>query len=130
MSAGPAKLVVPMFLLGLLSGAALGSWGQRALFHRHQRAEAPNAERALDHLDRELHLDAQQKETVKKILLAKQTESAALEKERRDKAAALRQSARREISGALHADQLAAFQSMCDRADKRIKERWPEDKQP
>jgi hypothetical protein len=128
MSSGPGKLVMPMFVLGLLSGAALGSWGQRAMQRRHAHGEAPDVQRALDRLDRELHFDAPQKEAVKKILLAKQTEIAAQEKEQRDKADALRQSARRALAAALNPDQQAKFQTMCDRADKRIKERWAENK--
>jgi hypothetical protein len=128
MSTGTGKLVLPMFVLGLLSGAALGSWGQRALFHRRGPGETPDAQRALDRLDRELHLEATQKDAVKKILLAKQIEIVAQEKEHREKAEALRQSVRRELSVVLTADQQVKFAAMCERADKRFKERWPEDK--
>jgi len=117
-----------MFVLGLLSGAALGSWGQRAFQRRHGRPDAPDAQRALDHMDHELHFDDQQKDAVKKILLSKQGEIAALEKEHRDKAEALRLAVRKDIAAVLKPDQQAKFQTMCDRADERFKERWPENK--
>jgi hypothetical protein len=128
MSSGPGKLVVPMFVLGLLSGAALGSWGQRAFQRRHGRPDMPDAQRALEHMDRELHFDDRQKDVMKKILLAKQAESAAQEKEHREKAETLRQAVRKEISAVLNPDQQTKFQAMCDRADERFKERWPENK--
>ncbi len=127
MRSGPGKLVVPMFVLGLLSGGALGSWGQREMMRRRMRdGDVPDVQRMLDHLDRDLHLDPQQKEAVKKILLVKQTEMAAQEKEHRDKAEALRQAVRRELAGTLTPEQQTKFKTMCERADKRIKQRWPE----
>lgn len=126
MRSGSGKLVVPIFVLGLLGGAALGSWGQRALFHRHLRRGDQDVPRALARLDAELGLSSGQKEAVEKILLGKQTELAALEKERRDRSDAERLAVRREIAQQLTPDQQAKFKNLCDTADKRILERWPE----
>ncbi len=115
-------------LLSLLSGAALGSWGQRVVLHRRQRAETFDAQRALEHLDHELGLDARQKEAVKKILLARQQEAAAMEKDRHHRIADERRAARAEIVRELTPEQRPKFQALCDRADKRIQERWPDEK--
>ncbi len=120
------KLLIPVFALGLLSGGAMGSWGQRVLFHRHMRAGEAEVSRALDRLNAELVFDDAQKSAVEKILSAKQDELSVLEKERSDRSFAVRQAARREIALLLNSDQQAKFQVLCDIADKRIKERSPE----
>ncbi len=120
------RLVAPMFVLGLLAGGALGSWGQRALFHKHMRSGDQDVPRALARLDAELGLSPEQKAVVEKILSGKQTELAALEKERRDRSDAERLAVRREIAQQLSPDQQSKFKVLCDTADKRIQERWPQ----
>ena len=63
--------VVPAFLLGLVIGAASGSWGQRTLFRHHPEMDR---RRALERLTRELDLDDAQKTIVAAALDAKRAE--------------------------------------------------------
>jgi hypothetical protein len=64
------KQAVPVFALGLLLGAAGGSWAHRMAVRRFMRDGLPRPERMLDNLSRELKLDAGQKDALKKVLEA------------------------------------------------------------
>jgi hypothetical protein len=123
MSLGSSKLVPAFVALGVLCGAALGSWGQRAWTLAHAHGPTRDAAKALEHLDHELGLDAGQKDAVKKILLDRQTELDARTKAQHESEDALRQKVRGEIAAALKPDQQIKFKALCDRADQKIKER-------
>jgi len=123
MSGGSSKLVVPLFVLSLVSGAALGSWGQRAWARAHPPGPTRDAGKALERLDHELGLDADQKAAIKKILLGRQTELESQSKDQRAKEDALRLKVRAEITAVLKPDQTTKFKALCDRADQKIMER-------
>lgn len=55
--------IAAVFLLGLILGAAAGSWGQRAHMLREMR-RGPDPKRMLDRLGRQLSLDDAQKAAV------------------------------------------------------------------
>jgi len=119
----PRRLAALAFLFGLL----VGSWAQRVLCRRPY-GKVFDAQRALSHLDRELRLDPGQKDAVEKVLLSRQAEIASEEAERRKRMTAGRLATRREIAALLTPRQQPKFRELCERADKRIKERWGDDK--
>ncbi|MFA6030477.1 MAG: hypothetical protein WC969_11535 [Elusimicrobiota bacterium] len=110
---------IPLFILGLLLGAALGSWGHRAAVHRFMRPPEPG--RMIDHLSRELKLDAEQQEAVRAVFEARRGQA---EKMRRDNEArfeVIRVEVRAELAKVLRPEQLARFDELAARRERRMR---------
>lgn len=103
---------VPAFLLGLALGAAAGSWGQRAAFHRMMSNEAGHRRMMLDRLSRELGLNEGQRASVSAALESKKADVERLKAETFARLEAIRQSADAEMRKALTPEQAAKLEAM------------------
>ena len=102
----------PVFLLGLALGAAAGSWGQRAAFHRAMQND-PNHHRAmLDKLSRELGLDEGQKAAVSAVMDSRKADVDKLKAETFARLEAIRASADAEMAKTLTPEQSAKLAAM------------------
>jgi len=111
----------PIFLLGLLLGAAGGSLAQRAAA-RHWK-KGPHASRMLEKLGRELQLDAGQKDAAKILLESDRVKFEALHEESLARFQALRAASRAEIRKLLTPEQQAKFDVIAARHEARMKRR-------
>jgi|SRR5208282_189825 len=110
------KQLVAALLIGCLLGAAAGSRFQKMALNRFWQ-HGPNTQRLLDKFNRELNLDAQQQETVKKIIDKHHSGMMALQKETAAKFDALRMSMRSEMEKVLNPEQQKKFHEMTARWD-------------
>ena len=102
----------PAFLLGLVLGAAAGSWGQRAAAHRRMEGGSGRQRMMLDKLSHELGLDDQQKAAVSAVLDSKKAEVDRLKTETFVRLEAIRKSADVEMLKALTPVQAAKLAAM------------------
>jgi Spy/CpxP family protein refolding chaperone len=117
------KPAVPALLLGLALGAAAGSWGQRALFHRRMQDD-PNHQRAmLDKLSRELGLDEKQKAAVSAIMDSRRSDVDKLKAETFARLEAIRKSADADMAKALTPEQAVKLEAM-HRRGKPMRINW------
>ena len=116
------KQAVPVFVLGLILGAAAGSWAHRAAFRRFAK-EGPGTERMLARQSRELKLDAGQQEAVRKVLESQHAQMKALHQETAAKFEELSASFKGEVKKALSPEQQAKFEAMTARWEAHRK-RW------
>ncbi|MFI5362465.1 MAG: hypothetical protein ACHQ49_10885 [Elusimicrobiota bacterium] len=105
------------FLLGIALGAAAGSWGQRAVFHR---AMKKNPKDRLETLNRELGLDAGQKASVSAVLDSKKADMDKLKAETFVRLAAIRKAASLDMEKVLTPAQAARFEAMQKAKPMRI----------
>lgn len=113
----PWTVVIPVFLAGLLVGAAGGSWAQRAAF-RHFRQGPPGPHGILEHFSRELSLDAGQRAAVNAILQRHGPELDALRQKTSTQFEAIRKAMDEEIKQELNAEQRRRFEAMTARFGK------------
>jgi Spy/CpxP family protein refolding chaperone len=106
--------IAPAFILGLALGAAAGSWGQRAAFHRMMSgASTPNRHRMiLDRMSRELGLDEKQRETVSAVMDSRKADIDKLKTDTFARLEAIRKSADAEMAKALAPQQAAKLEAM------------------
>ena len=104
--------VVPALLLGLVLGAAAGSWGQRALFHRAMKDGSAHRRMMLDKLSRELGLDEKQKAEVSAIMESRKADVDKLKAETFVRLEAIRKSADADMAKALTTEQAAKLEAM------------------
>lgn len=116
MSAARGKAAA-LFLLGLILGAAGGSWGQRAAMHRMMKG---GPKHALERLTRELGLNEDQKAKIGAVLEAHKPKFDALRGETFDKLDALRAEADAEIKKFLTPEQSARFDAMSKERRRRL----------
>ena len=102
----------PLFLLGLALGAAAGSWGQRAAFHRAMRNDPDHHRAMLERLSRELGLDEKQKASVSAVMDSRKADVDKLKSETFARLEAIRTSADAEIVKALKPEQAAKLEAM------------------
>lgn len=112
----------PVFVVGVLLGAVLGSWTQRALMHRFMR-RGPDTARIVGHLSRALALDEAQKAQATAIVEAHAPEVQALKKETKDKFDAIREKTDEEIRKILRPDQAPKLDAMIARWKRRNQDR-------
>jgi Spy/CpxP family protein refolding chaperone len=105
-----------VFLLGLILGAAAGSWGQRAHFRRAMRDEPARRRKMLERLDRELGLDEKQKAAVAAVLESKKGDIDKVKADAFARLESIRKSADAEMAKALTPEQAAKLESMHRRA--------------
>ncbi|MFA5139410.1 MAG: hypothetical protein WC728_09275 [Elusimicrobiota bacterium] len=105
------KQVIPVFVLGLVLGAAMGSWCHRAMFRKLMKG-GPNSEWMLKKLGRDLELDAGQKEALKKVLDVKHEEMRAFHKETGERFRQMRASFEADIKKVLTPEQQAEFDAL------------------
>jgi len=101
-----------VFLLGLIVGAAAGSWGQRAVFRRSMRADPNHHRIMIEKLSRELGLDEKQKAAVTAVMDSKKADVDRLKSETFARLAAIRASADAEMSKTLTPEQAAKLEAM------------------
>ncbi len=97
-----------VFLLGLILGAVVGSWGQRALFHRLMKS-GPDPKKMVERLSRDLGLDDAQRASVAAVLDAKHGDVEAIKKDTFTRLAKIREDADAQIVKVLNPDQAARF---------------------
>ncbi len=97
-----------VFLLGLIIGAAAGSWGQRVMFHRMMQ-RGPDPKRMVERLSHDLGLDDKQKAAVGAILDAKHDDVEAIKKDTFTRLENIRADADGQISKLLTPEQAARF---------------------
>lgn len=114
-----------VFLLGLILGAAAGSWGQRAMFHR-MMTRGPDRKRMLERISRDLGLDEKQKAAVSAIMDSKHDEIEGLKKETFLRLEAVRESADAEIAKVLTPAQVARFEEIRRARHMRVNWEAPE----
>lgn len=110
---------IPLFILGLLLGAALGSWGHRAAVRCFMRPPEPG--RMIEHLSRELKLDPSQKEAVRAVFEARRGQAEAMRKEHEARFEAMRVEVRAELAKVLRPEQLARFDELAARREHRMR---------
>ncbi len=108
-------------LLGLVLGAAAGSWSQRALFHRMMR-RGPDPKRMLERVGRDLGLDERQKAFVGAVMDAKRADLEAVRKDTFVRLEKIRESADVEIATVLTPAQAARFASI--RRARKLRVNW------
>ncbi|MDE2141060.1 MAG: hypothetical protein KGL74_03320 [Elusimicrobia bacterium] len=116
------RAALTTFLLGLILGAAAGSWGQRAMFRRFIK-KGPDAAHMIRRLDRELSLNETQKSAILAILGARRAEIEAVKKDARSRFEAMRAATDADIRKTLQPDQQAKFDAMTARWQARMRER-------
>jgi Spy/CpxP family protein refolding chaperone len=112
---------VPAALLfGFILGAAAGSWGQRAMFHRYLRSDPERRSRMLERLSRALSLDDKQKAEVAAIMESKHADIDRLKAETFSRLAEIRKSADADMSKVLTPEQAAKLEAMHHVRPQRI----------
>lgn len=114
------RTALTAFLLGLIVGAAAGSWGQRALFRRFMR-RGPAPARIVERLNRALSLDEAQKAAVVSILESHKPELLALKKDAKGRFDAIRESTDAEIRKVLRPGQQEKFDRLTARWRERMR---------
>lgn len=104
--------VVSALLLGLVLGAAAGSWTQRAMFRRMMSDGPQHRRRMLERMSRELSLDEKQKAQVSALMDSRKAEIDALRKDTFARLEAIRNSVDAEIKKVLTPEQSARFDAM------------------
>jgi len=112
------KQIIPALLIGALAGAAAGAWCQRFAFHNFWK-HGPNPERLLAKFDRDLNLEAGQKQDLKALLEAQHAKVMALHKETAAKFDALLVDLRGQTRKLLNAEQQKKYDAMSARWDAR-----------
>lgn len=113
------KQAVPVFFLGLLMGAAGGSWAHRIAARRFMAGGPPRPERMLENLSRELKLDGGQKDALKKVLDAQHERMLAFHKETSARFEEFRRSFESDVKKILTPEQQARFEALSARWQKR-----------
>jgi Spy/CpxP family protein refolding chaperone len=108
----PIPQSVTALLLGLVIGAAAGSWGQRAAFHRATQNDPNHQRKMLEKLTAELGLDEKQKAAVSAVMDSKKTEIDQLKTETFARLEAIRKSADADMAKALTPEQAAKLEAM------------------
>jgi Spy/CpxP family protein refolding chaperone len=108
----PAGRAAAVFILGLVLGAAAGSWGQRAAFHRMMRRAPDHRRVMLDRLTRELGLDEKQREAVSAVTESRMADVDKLKAETFSRLEAIRASADEEMAKILTPEQAAKLKAM------------------
>lgn len=103
-----------VFLLGLVLGAAAGSWGQRAMTRRFMR-RGPDPKRMVEHLTRALSLDEAQKDAVSAILEGRRGQFESVREDTVARLESLRASADADIEKVLRPEQAAKFAELRQR---------------
>ncbi len=117
------RAALTTFLLGLIVGAAAGSWGQRAMFRRFMKKGGPDAGHMIRKLDRELALDENQKGAILTVLGTRKTEIEGVKKECQTRFDGLRASTNSDIRKTLRSEQQSKFDALVARWEQRRKER-------
>jgi len=112
------KQVVPVFVIGLVLGAAIGSWVHRAASHYFMK-NGPHADRMLEKLSRGLNLDTAQKDAVRAVLDSQRTKMEALHQETSSKFNDIRLSFNAEIKKLLRPEQQKIFDAVAARWEAR-----------
>ena len=112
----------PALILGLALGAAAGSWGQRAAFHRAQRIDPDHHRKMLEKLSRELGLDDRQKAAVSAVMDSKKAEVDKLKADTFARLEAIRKSADAEMMKALTPEQAVKLEAI--RRAKPMRINW------
>ena len=107
---------VTAFLLGLILGAAAGSWGQREHFRHALRDGQDHRRRMLERLDRELGLDDKQRTAVAAIMDSKKADVDKVKADALARLEAIRKSADGEMAKVLTPGQAAKLETMHRRA--------------
>jgi Skp family chaperone for outer membrane proteins len=103
-----------VFVVGLLVGLAASAWGLRAMWHHGP----PSAEKILSHLDKKLHLTADQKAQALVILTEESTKMQALRTDVSNKFEALRDEGADRMRALLDPKQQAEFDAMKKKFDQ------------
>ena len=111
----------PIFLLGLLLGAAGGSMAQRAMMRHWKNGHEPA--RMVEKMGRELQLDAGQKEAVKAALESTREKISVMHQETEARFEALRAATRADIRKLLTPEQQAKFDVITARHEARMRSR-------
>jgi len=109
------KQAVPVFILGLVLGAAVGSWAHRAAVRRFMKGGVHRPERMLENLSRQLKLDPAQKDAMKKVLDSQHERLQAFHKETSAKFEEFRLSFEADVKKILTPEQQALFDKLCAR---------------
>ena len=117
------KQILPAFVLGLVFGAALGSWAHRTAVRRFA-GDGHASKRMLEKFSKELKLDAGQKEAVRVILESRRDEMKAFRQETHKKFDALRLAMHADIKKILTPEQQTRFAGMAARWESPRKRRW------
>lgn len=107
-----------VFVLGLLAGAALGSWGQRLMYHR-RLTRTRDPKKYLEKLTNELKLDDGQKSVLLATMTAHKSQMDALKKDCVDRYESIRGAVRSEIAKSLTPEQRVKYEAMVKEADAR-----------
>lgn len=116
------RAALTAFLVGLIAGAAAGSWGQRAMFRRFMK-RGPDAAHMIRRLDRELSLDDSQKSAILAVLGARRAEIESVKKDAQARFESMRVATDADIRKLLRPDQQAKFDAMTARWQARQRER-------
>lgn len=117
------RQVVPAVLVAFLLGAAAGSWAQRVRGPRRAMMPPP-PHHVVRRLDRELKLDASQREAVLRLLESRRPDAEALHKETFEKMEGLRRSVAAEIRALLTPEQQARFDALGERMAAKRRRHW------
>jgi Spy/CpxP family protein refolding chaperone len=104
--------IAPVFLLGLVLGAAAGSWGQRAVFHRRMQGDQNHQRLMLDKLSRVLGLDEKQRAEVSALMDSRKADVDKLKTETFSRLEAIRKAADADMAKTLTPEQSAKLAAM------------------
>ena len=116
------RRIAPAFILGLALGAAAGSWGQRAAFHRAMRNDSDHRRSALERLTRELSLNENQKSAVAAVVNSRMTEVDRLKAETFARLESIRKSTDAELVKVLTPEQATKLDAM--HRSRRMRVNW------
>ncbi|MFA6091947.1 MAG: hypothetical protein WCU88_04925 [Elusimicrobiota bacterium] len=115
------KRMFPIFILGLVLGAAAGSWLQRTAARRFMRG--PDPAKMASRLSKQLSLDARQHEALLTLLEGRRAQLDAMRTEGHQKFEALRASTDAEVRKLLTPEQQPKFDALIARWEARHKHR-------
>ncbi|HAH05734.1 MAG TPA: hypothetical protein DCM05_04275 [Elusimicrobia bacterium] len=114
------KQVVPFFLLGLLLGAAFGSWAHRAALRKFRGGgPKPNHARMFERLSRQLALDEGQRTAIRAVMDGQRAQMQALQQRNAQEFEAQRLAFKTEILKSLRPEQRERFEAFTARWEKR-----------
>ena len=116
------KPLTAAFLAGALLGVLCGAWIHKRAVHRRAN-RGPDQQRFMAKLTRELDLDANQQEAVRRMIEKYRADTTALEQETSAKFDNLRMRSRAGISKLLRPEQAPKFQALTTRWDELRKKR-------
>ncbi len=119
------KQIIPVFILGLILGAALGSWCHR-VSARHFTKKPDHSSGMLEKFSKELNLDSNQKDAVKAALESSRGKMQAFREETGVKLNEIRAVMHSDIRKILTPPQQAEFDKLTAAWEKRHKKLRPE----